>query len=199
MSRLLIATGNPGKRKELEVLLQGHGIELVTLADFPELKEVEETGESFMENAHLKAITYAQATGLWTLGDDSGLEVRALDGAPGVHSARFAGEEKNDIANTKKLLKLLHRQSERGARFQTAMALANPDGVQVEATGILNGIIIECPKGEEGFGYDPVFVPVGEGRTLAQMAPEEKNAISHRARALHAIEGELKRLLKEEG
>lgn len=192
MSTLLIATTNPGKKKELATLLAETGITFLTLADFSDLPEVDETGENFMENARLKALAYARATGHWTLGDDSGLEVSALGGGPGVRSARFAGPDKDDEANMAKVLDLLKEETNRQAQFQTAMALASPQGLVAEAAGILKGHLRHDPQGNQGFGYDPIFVPEGEERTLAQMSPEEKNAISHRARALKAMEKDLK-------
>lgn len=198
MPTLLLATTNPGKKEEMASLLAGKGVDLKSLADFPDLGEVEEDGETFMKNAEIKALAYARATGLWTLADDSGLEVEALGGAPGVHSARFAGPGKDDRANMAKLLLLLEGESNRRARFQTAMVLADPQGVKARTTGMLQGQLLGEAKGEGGFGYDPIFQPQGETRTLAQMAAHEKNAISHRFLALQDMEKVLLDLVWEE-
>ncbi len=149
--------------------------------------EVMETGASLEENAHLKAKQAAEATGLPTLAEDSGLEVAALAGAPGVRSARYAGEDKNHQANTRLLLQELQDTADRRAQFRTMVVLALPDGRTWQAEGVLPGTISRSPRGQGGFGYDPVFVPLGMQSTLAELSPEEKDRISHRRRALEAI------------
>ncbi len=184
---LLIATRNQGKRGELQQLLRGLPFALSDLADFPSINEIPETGKTFVENASLKAAGYARQTGLLTLADDSGLEVHALNGAPGVLSARYAGERASDAERTSKLLNELSQAqpSERNARFVSAVAIANPDGeIMNISIGACEGRIALEPKGTGGFGYDPVFIPAGYDVTFAELKPEIKNQISHRARAL---------------
>jgi XTP/dITP diphosphohydrolase len=182
--RLVVASKNPDKVSEIEGILSGTGLasEIVRGLDWP---DVEETGATLEENALLKARSVVEATGLPVLADDTGLEVSALDGAPGVHTARFAGERARYEDNVAKLVEVLAGHDDRSARFRTVVALAFPDGVEVVAEGVLDGIIAKRPRGHGGFGYDPVFEV--EGRTLAEMGVEEKNLLSHRARAIHAL------------
>ena len=179
-----MASKNPDKVSEIEGILSETGLasEIVRGLDWP---DVEETGATLEENALLKARAVVEATGLPVLADDTGLEVSALDGAPGVHTARFAGEGARYEDNVAKLVKVLAGHDDRSARFRTVVALAFPDGVEVMAEGVLDGIIAKRPKGHGGFGYDPVFEV--EGRTLAEMGVEEKNTLSHRARAIYAL------------
>jgi len=179
--RLLIATKNTGKLQEMEAILRGMGLaeELVTGLDLP---DVDEVGETLEENAMLKARTAAEATGLPALADDTGLEVDHLGGAPGVHTARYAGPDATFDDNMDKLLRELEGVDDRSARFVTVVALAFPDGEYVTAEGMVAGRIAEQRRGETGFGYDPVFEI--DGRTYAEMSAEEKNRFSHRARAL---------------
>jgi len=179
--RLLIATKNTGKLQEMEAILRGMGLaeELVTGLDLP---DVDEVGETLEENAILKARTAAEATGLPALADDTGLEVDHLGGAPGVHTARYAGPDATFDDNMDKLLRELEGVDDRSARFVTVVALAFPDGEYVTAEGVVAGRIAEQRRGETGFGYDPVFEI--DGRTYAEMSAEEKNRFSHRARAL---------------
>src|SRR5690554_251592 len=179
--RLLIATKNTGKRQEMEAILRGMGLaeELGTGLDLP---DVDEVGETLEENAILKARTAAEATGLPALADDTGLEVDHLGGAPGVHTARYAGPDATFDDNMDKLLRELEGVDDRSARFVTVVALAFPDGEYVTAEGVVAGRIAEQRRGETGFGYDPVFEI--DGRTYAEMSAEEKNRFSHRARAL---------------
>lgn len=178
--RLLIATKNTGKLQEMEAILRGMGLaeELVTGLDLP---DVDEVGETLEENAILKARTAAEATGLPALADDTGLEVDHLGGAPGVHTARYAGPDATFDDNMDKLLRELEGVDDRSARFVTVVALAFPDGEYVTAEGVVAGRIAEQRRGETGFGYDPVFEI--DGRTYAEMSAEEKNRFSHRARA----------------
>lgn len=185
--KVLIGTRNPHKLAEcLRILGEIPGIEWVTFRESP-FPEVPEEGESLEENAAKKAQELARLTGLSTLAEDSGLEVAALGGAPGVRSARFAGDQKDYRANNEKLLSLLSGVEDRRARFRTVAALALPDGRLWLREGVLEGEIARALRGTGGFGYDPLFIPIGEARTLAEMSPEEKDAISHRRRALERM------------
>jgi len=189
---ILVATTNAGKVRELRAML-GDSVAWKTLADFPGVGEVEEDGATFAENARKKATEYAGATGLWTLADDSGLVVDALGGAPGVQSARFAGDagpgadrKEIDRRNIAKLLRLLEGvpPEKRTARFVCHLCLASPEQVLVETQGTVEGLIVDEPVGDNGFGYDPVFFVGTLGRTVAQLPDDEKNAISHRGNAI---------------
>ena len=198
--KLLIATNNPGKVREYEELLETlpAAVEITYPAQQGLALEVEESGETFEENARLKALAFAQASGLLTLADDSGLEVDALDGAPGVRSARYAGPDANDVDRYRKLLGALAGvpADRRSARFRCVVALAQPDGTIHTADGTCEGEIGHEPRGTHGFGYDPVFVVDGYGdRTMAELAAEIKNRISHRGRALAAIRPRLEQLV----
>jgi XTP/dITP diphosphohydrolase len=186
---LLIATGNKGKIVEFRSLLASLPLRLRNLAEFPDIREVEETGTTFTDNAVLKARGYAGQTGLWTLADDSGLEVDALDGAPGVFSARYGGEGLADSQRVKRLLEELsqYAEPERHARFICVIAIADPQGqIAHLATGKCEGRIIHAPRGTGGFGYDPIFVPQGFNQTFGELSPEIKQSISHRALAMQA-------------
>jgi XTP/dITP diphosphohydrolase len=185
MMKLLIATYNPGKVKEYEELLAGLPLELTYPAQEGLHIEVAETGESFAENARLKAIAYARASGLLTLADDSGLEVDALGGEPGIRSARYAGKGASDEERYQLLLEKLQGvpREERTARFRCIIAVATPEGQIHTAEGTCEGIIAFEPKGEHGFGYDPVFYLPKYGKTMAELPPATKNQISHRAGA----------------
>jgi XTP/dITP diphosphohydrolase len=185
---LLLATRNRGKLRELVALFAPAGVTCDSLADHPEVGDVEETGRSFEENARLKASAVARACGLWALGEDSGLEVDALGGAPGVFSARYAGAHGDDAANNAKLLAELADRASRAARYRCAMALARPDGAIVATTsGSCEGDISDAPRGGGGFGYDPCFVPRGRSLTMAELSPAEKDELSHRGRAARAM------------
>jgi len=185
--KVLIGTRNPHKLAEIRRILgRIPGIEWVDFHSVP-FPEVAETGATLEENARLKALSISRATGLPTLAEDTGLEVVALGGAPGVRSARFAGEGKDYRANNEKLLRLLEGVEDRRARFRAVVALALPDGRLWLTEGVLEGEIARAPRGEGGFGYDPLFIPNGETRTLAEMTPEEKDRISHRRRALERM------------
>lgn len=183
---LIVATRNHGKLKEIAALLSPLQIIVRGVAEFPDFPEVVEDGLTFAENATKKASTIARLSGRLTLADDSGLEVAALGGAPGIHSARYAGEDADDVANNRKLLAALATQppEQRAAAFVCVMALCAPDGSCRTFAGRLEGSIINEPRGMEGFGYDPLFVVAGEQRTLAEIPLAEKNRISHRAQAL---------------
>lgn len=200
MKTVLIATKNKGKAKEFESLFHPKGYQVLTLLDFDQSIDVEETGETFEENAILKAEAIAQEFGRFVVADDSGLIVDALDGRPGVFSARYAGEEKNDAANTAKVLDELEGipEAKRTARFYCALALASPNQQTITVSGTVEGVIAQKPAGENGFGYDPVFYVKEKGKTMAELDSEEKNAISHRANALKALEDKLDQFLERE-
>jgi XTP/dITP diphosphohydrolase len=191
MLKLLVATNNPGKVREFEELLVGLPFEVTFPAREGIALEVEESGATFEDNARLKALAYARASGLPTLADDSGLEVDALGGAPGVWSARYAGPGAGDADRYQKLLNALAAvpDGRRTARFRCVVALAWPDGAIRTAEGRCEGQIGWAPRGEHGFGYDPVFIVDGSGgQTMAELPPEIKNRISHRARAVQAMD-----------
>ncbi|MFA5515598.1 MAG: XTP/dITP diphosphatase [Desulfuromonadales bacterium] len=195
MSReLLVATRNQGKLREIRTLLAESGIQVLSLADFSELPEVTEDGATFAENARKKAETIARRSGRLTLADDSGLLVATLDGAPGVHSARYAGPDADDAANNRKLLAALHNipAARRQAAFVCVMALCSPQGACRFYEGRLEGAIVDAPRGAGGFGYDPLFFIAGQGKTLAELPAEIKNRISHRGQALRQALAELK-------
>lgn len=203
---ILVATTNPGKMKELsEMLADVAGqIEWHSLREFPDIPEVAEDGATFADNARKKALGYAKATGLWTLADDSGLVIDALNGAPGVMSARFAADETPtgdrkaiDRANYEKVLRLLKDapDEKRTARFVCHLCLAEPDRILLETTGCIEGIIGYTPLGRNGFGYDPIFYISAVGKTAAQLDADQKNRISHRARAITALTPQLRAIL----
>ncbi len=188
-NELLIATGNKGKVAELRLLLAGLPLRLRDLAEFSGAVEVEETGQTFADNAALKAQGYAGQTGLWTLADDSGLEVEALGGAPGVYSARYGGAGLTDAGRVELLLEKLSGTAagERRARFVCVIAIADPGGrIRNLSTGTCEGRIVHAPRGTRGFGYDPVFLPDGFEQTFGELSAEIKQDISHRALALKA-------------
>jgi len=182
--RLVVASKNPDKVAEIEEVLEGTGLtdEIVRDIDWP---DVEETGETLEANALLKARAVVEATGLPVIADDTGLEVEALDGAPGVKTARFAGQEASYAENLAKMMKVMAGVEDRSARFRTVVALVFPDGVEIVAEGSVEGRISESPRGERGFGYDPIFEV--SGVTMAEMSLDEKNQLSHRARALRSL------------
>ena len=187
---ILIATGNRGKVRELTELLRPVPALFKCLADFPGVHEVEETGSTFHENAGLKASGYARQTGLWSIADDSGLEIKALNGAPGVLSARYGGESAGFPEKMKLVLAAMEKAADRGreARFVCSMVLADNDGRWVaEAEGECVGKIAYRPKGGEGFGYDPIFIPDGFDKTFGELSDQTKHKISHRARAAEKI------------
>ena len=192
--RLLIATTNQGKLREFYALVP-EGVELVTLADLG-LNAPEETGGTFAENADLKALAAAQASGLIALADDSGLEVDTLGGAPGVYSARYAGEPVSDERNIELLLANLRNHESRSAHFTCAISIASSTGILARSEGRCMGEIAQAPRGENGFGYDPVFM-LPDGRTMAEYEPEEKNQISHRSHAIRAIAPALRSILEQ--
>ncbi len=187
--KYVVATFNRHKAAELHVLLALPGVDLVSLADWPGAEPPEETGATLLENARIKARAAVSLTGLPAIADDTGLEVDALGGAPGVHAARYSGPDATYASNVAKLLRELEGVPpiDRTARFKTVCVAAWPDGRELHAEGILEGAITEVPRGEQGFGYDPVFQPAGESRTYAELSESEKNAISHRGRAVRAL------------
>jgi XTP/dITP diphosphohydrolase len=190
---LVIATRNRGKIGEFRQIMDDLGIldalDLRSLSDYPAYPDVEETGETFTENALIKARAAARFTGLIAAADDSGIEVSALDGAPGVRSARFAGEGATDAQNNEKLLSLMAGVPEGGreARFVAVIALASPDGRETTVRGECRGVVMTAPRGAGGFGYDPVFFYPPLGKTYAEMTDSEKGSVSHRGRAIQAL------------
>ena len=191
---IVLATRNPNKLREFRAMLQDIDIAIVSFDSFPECPEVVEDGKSFAENALKKARTIAEYTGHVTIADDSGLEVDLLGGMPGIYSARYAGEEADDRKNNEKLLKELGGvpMERRGAQFRCVIAVVDPDGAEQIVEGAYRGIIITEPRGNNGFGYDPVFLDEQSGFTFAEMDPEHKNQVSHRSRAIQ----ELKKILQ---
>ena len=188
---IMIATGNMGKAKEFEKMFAKAGYQIKTMKDFPELPEVQETGQTFEENARLKAETIANILQCPVLADDSGLTVDALGGMPGIYSARFAGEQKSDASNNAKLLHELTDVADenRTAQFHCTLVFAAPQKESLVVEGIWNGRIARIPRGENGFGYDPLFIVDGLEKTSAELTPEEKNAISHRGQAMKKLDG----------
>lgn len=191
IGRIVAATDNKHKIKEIEAIVSKFGIEVITKAEAGAGSlDVEENGVTFEENSLIKAEAVMKATGMPSIADDSGLEVDALDGAPGVYSARFAGDHGDDDANNEKLMELMKDvpDDKRGARFVSVVTLCMPDGGRLVARGECPGRIGYELKGTNGFGYDPLFLPDGYDVTYAQITDEQKNEISHRARALRVLE-----------
>lgn len=196
MNRLLLGTRNEGKVQEAKELLAGIvGLELLMFSDIA-FSGVPETGSTFLDNAILKATAISRETGFPVLSEDSGLEVQVLEGAPGVRSARFAGEPSDSNLNNTLLLEKLAGEADRRARFITVAVLCLQDGQVFATSGIFPGTIAHACSGNMGFGYDSLFIPDGETRTLAQMTIEEKNAISHRHKALSRMVGILQDLIR---
>lgn len=189
MARIVLATHNKGKIREFQAALSAAGYEGVAIGDICQVEEPEETGTTFRMNALLKAAYYMKACGLPCMADDSGLEVDALNGEPGVYSARYAGEHATDEENNQKLLRRLAAvpQDKRHGRYVCALALVWPDGKQLTAEGFSEGEIHDTPEGDGGFGYDPYFYVPSAGQTMAAMPLEEKNKISHRGLALKKL------------
>jgi XTP/dITP diphosphohydrolase len=189
MTVLVVATGNPGKLREIQPYLEGLNWELKLK---PQELDIDETGMTFAENAVLKASQVAQATGEWAIADDSGLEVAALDNAPGIYSARYGSSDTDRI---ERLLRELGDSPDRSARFVCAIALARPDGtIALQTEGICPGEILTAPRGEGGFGYDPIFYVPEQGLTFAEMPHDVKQELSHRGRAFQALLPQLKAL-----
>ena len=195
--RFVLATHNPGKLREMGEILKDFGIEVVSPRDLGITVDVEETGTTFAENALLKAKAICKAAGLPAIADDSGLCVDALNGAPGVYSARYGGEGLDDKGRYMLLLSSLRGAPTRAAHFACAVACAFPNGDTLTAEGRCDGSIAYAPLGEGGFGYDPVFLLPGTGKTFGQLTQEEKSAVSHRGRALKDFAGKLEAYLKK--
>jgi len=198
--KLVLATKNKGKIAEIvKILADLPQIEILSLADFPEIPSIAETGQTFTENAILKAKTVARLTGHWALADDSGLTVAYLKGAPGVYSARYAGENATDEENNAKLLAALKDvpMEKRQAAFVCVMALCSSEGECYTCEGQCEGLIALAPKGTHGFGYDPIFYVPAYNKTMAELGPEIKNKISHRAAALQQLKPLLQKVLKK--
>ena len=191
--QLIVATCNQHKTREFRELL-GRSFEIKDLSSNPEIVMPKETGATFEENAILKATSVSKWIEGLVIADDSGLEVDALDGAPGIYSARYAGEKAGDAANVEKLLQELRNAAERSARFRCVIALAGAGKVLGTVEGVVEGTIIEQPRGTGGFGYDPVFQPTGFEQTFAEMAPQLKNKISHRGKAAAALHEKLREM-----
>ena len=188
IKELVIATRNLGKLEEFKVLMKDLPIEIKCLADFDAIEEPAETGRTFAANARMKAQYYAKKTGVPCIADDSGLEVQALDGAPGVRSARYAGEKATDAENNEKLLHIMKFQVKRTCRFRCALAVALPNGkVLHEVDGICEGMLLHAPLGEGGFGYDPLFWSTELHKGMAEASMQEKNKISHRGKAIRKL------------
>lgn len=199
--KMLLATHNAHKAGEIARITEGLGIVWVSLRAFPDIPEVEEDGATLEDNAAKKALLPARSCGLWTLADDSGLEVAALGGQPGVRSARYAGDGCDYEVNNIKLLDALKAtpNGRRQAAFRCVMALASPEGRVILEEGRVEGMIAMDPRGTAGFGYDPLFLLPEEGRTFAELSAEEKNRISHRSRALAKMRPHLKQVASETG
>jgi XTP/dITP diphosphohydrolase len=201
--RIVLATRNGHKVRELQTILadliEELGFEIVGMGEFPDVAEVVETGVTFAENATLKAVAAAQATGLPAVADDSGLAVDVLGGAPGVFSGRWAGTHGQDRANLELLLGQLYDvpDEHRAAAFVCAAAMALPDGTVVVREGRMPGRLAREPRGDNGFGYDPILVVEGDSRTSAELTFEEKNAISHRGKAFRALAADLRRVFAD--
>ena len=195
--KFVLATHNPGKLREMADILSHLGVEVVSPADVGITVDGEETGTTFAENAMLKAKAICAAAGLPAIADDSGLCVNALNGAPGVYSARYGGEGLDDVGRYRLLLENLRGQTTRAAHFACAIACAFPDGKTLTAEGRCDGAIAFAPLGEGGFGYDPVFLVPEKGKTFGQLTAEEKSEISHRGRALRDFSAKLETYLKK--
>jgi len=193
--KFVLATKNKGKVSELRKILQDSEIVTMTEAGFDE--DIVEDGSTFEENALIKARTVCKALGTAAIADDSGIEVYALDMAPGIYSARYAGEDATDEDRVIKLLSELEGKDDRRARFVCAAALCLPDGREAVCKGIIEGVVLQSPRGDGGFGYDPVFKPIGFDKTVAEMSGDEKNEISHRAKAFMALKETIEKLKKQ--
>ena len=202
MTLFVLATANPDKAREIAAVLAEEAPSLELVARPPEIPAVDEVGETLEDNARIKAVALCAATSLPAVADDTGLHVDALGGSPGVHTARYAGEDATYADNVKKLLGELDALplEQRGARFATVAVARWPDGLEVAALGEVEGVITSTARGEGGFGYDPVFVPLeGDGRTFAEMNDGEKNALSHRARAFRTLAQGVRVIQETEG
>ena len=202
MTTFVVATANPDKAQEITDVLADAAPGLELVARPPEVPDVDEVGETLEDNARIKAVALCAATELPAVADDTGLHVDALDGAPGVHTARYAGDDATYADNVAKLLDALDALplEQRGARFATVAIARWPDGLEVAALGEVEGVITTTARGDGGFGYDPVFVPLeGDGRTFAEMTSGEKHALSHRARAFRTLAHGVRAIQETEG
>ncbi|MFC4320994.1 XTP/dITP diphosphatase [Litchfieldia salsa] len=190
MKEIIIATKNKGKVKDFEQLFKTKGFVVKSLLDYPEITDVEETGETFAENAKLKSQQISTLFNRIVIADDSGLSIDALNGEPGIYSARYAGEEKNDGSNIEKVLDRLEGvpQDKRTARFHCALSVTVPNQETYVVEGTCEGVITTKPEGKNGFGYDPIFYIPEQNKTMAELSSEEKNKISHRANALKKLQ-----------
>lgn len=190
---IIIATQNEGKAKEFKNLFNEYGYQVKTLLDYPDIDDVPETGKTFAENAFQKADAISKQLNTIVLADDSGLEVEALDGKPGIYSARFAGEHGNDVKNNRKLVEELKDipKDERKANFHCTLVMAGPERDPLYVEGEVFGQILDEGRGEHGFGYDPLFYMPELGKTMAELTSEEKNKVSHRARAIEKLKKHL--------
>jgi XTP/dITP diphosphohydrolase len=192
---LVLATTNPGKTREMRQMMKGFDIEIKNLSDFGPIPEVIEDGETFDDNAYKKAAFTAKVLGYPAMADDSGLCVDALDGAPGVYSARYAGGNATDADNVKKMLAALKNEKHRDASFKCVISIAVPTGAALTYEGECNGIITHTPQGENGFGYDPLFYYPEFDKTFAQLTIEEKAKVSHRGKALKQVIDEMDKII----
>jgi XTP/dITP diphosphohydrolase len=192
---IVVATRNPGKLKEIQSLLHNFPVILKSLNDFGPIPEVEEDGETFDENAYKKASFTSRILGIPAIADDSGLVVTALEGEPGVHSARYGGDHLTDMDRCMILLENMKHQSNRQAQFECVISIAVPTGAALTYEARCDGLILDKPKGENGFGYDPVFYYPPLQKTFAEMSPDEKNEISHRAKAFLEVKNEFDKIL----
>lgn len=193
---LVIATRNPGKTAEIRAILKGYPVLIKNLDDFGPIPEIEEDGTTFEENAYKKASFASRVLGFPTLADDSGLSVMALNGEPGIHSARFAGADATDEQRCRLLLEKLQNVTDRRAAFECVISVAIPTGQALTYQGRCEGVITETPSGINGFGYDPIFFYPPANKTFAQMTPEEKNMVSHRGLALGELKQEFDKVLE---
>ena len=193
---LVLATTNKGKLKEFQELLKDFPVEIRSLADFGPIPAVVEDGETFDDNAYKKAHFTAKVLGLPCIADDSGLAVEALNGSPGVYSARYAGENASDAENTAKLLKDMEGVANRKAAFHCVISIAVPSGPALTYEGTCEGELLTAPRGDDGFGYDPIFFYPELGKTFAELTMEEKNRVSHRGRAMAEVAAEFDQVLK---
>jgi XTP/dITP diphosphohydrolase len=202
VTTFVLATANPDKAREIVALLGEEAPSIELVARPPEVPDVDEVGDTLEDNARIKAVALCGATSLPAVADDTGLHVDALGGAPGVHTARYAGEDATYADNVEKLLGELDALplEQRGARFATVAVARWPDGLEVAALGEVEGVITSTARGDGGFGYDPVFVPLeGDGRTFAEMTDQEKHALSHRARAFRTLAQGVRVIQETEG
>jgi XTP/dITP diphosphohydrolase len=193
---LVMATRNPGKTAEIRELLQGFPVEIKSLSDFGPIPEVEEDGDTFDANAYKKASFTARVLGVPAIADDSGISVDALNGAPGVHSARYGGENASDEDRRNKLLTEMHGRTHRQAAFECVISLAVPSGPALTYEGRCEGVLAEAPAGSNGFGYDPIFYYPPFQKTFAELTREEKSRVSHRGKALRELRGEFDKVLQ---